>query len=58
VKRVAAKQAGSVKSAPGLTPKESDALRITRELAREAKHAPQKPPVHPDRTNRYLAPST
>jgi hypothetical protein len=38
-----------------LRPQESDALRITRELAREQKHAPKKTPVYPDKSNRYVS---
>jgi hypothetical protein len=38
-----------------LRPQESDALRITRELAREQRQTPKKTPVYPDKSNRYIA---
>ncbi len=42
--------------AAALSPQESEALRITRELAREAMQAPRAAPIKPSRANRYIAP--
>ena len=39
-----------------LSSKESEALRITRALARDSKLSPRKAPVFPDQSNRYAAP--
>ncbi len=46
-----------VKQSPGLlSERESEALRMARELAREVKQAPRGIPVRPDRSNRYVRP--
>ncbi len=53
----ASKKAGrrTASRAAVLSSREADALRIARELAREARLVPTKPPVDPDRPNRYIA---
>jgi hypothetical protein len=51
--RLAAKKAGAA-AARSLTPRETDALKIARDLARQAQHAPKKVPHQPQRSNRYV----
>ena len=53
----ATKKASSSAAARPLTAQETDALKIARELARQAQLAPRKAPNQPQRSNRYVADS-
>ena len=52
--KVAAQQAKNAPSPKTLSPAEDEALKLLRELARETSQRPAKPPLRPDRRNRYV----
>lgn len=52
--KIAAQQAEKAPSRKAVSAVEEQALKLLRELARETSRRPAKPPLRPDRRNRYV----